>query len=701
MKNKLAAYMAEHELKSKVKPISPIETGVVDPETGKPFEIEQQVVERIPYAVEEFEDKPLLDEDAVQDIIDEYPEDVQGNSLGVGDRVNLIGDYSGSSQRVIKNPVLDQDGNPVLDEQGEPMYEINYRLVSEEEGRKLDDFIETGEILGFIIDRDPEEMFLKGGIQEDLIKEFISEIRPDLNLDSLRTRKEFIELINTALTAQEKADLKKSVSDEMKSLDFDVEVPWAVVSVIDPETGEKVIDKKTGEPKILTLVQYNVSKIAKNETLGDYLIRISSATEAIIKRAQSLYLNSYIKLAKINQEEYMLYNQSYNQLELPEEYAEDKNLDSTKVTETEEEALDNEIDNRKAKLFNAITKLSCSNLDSSEEDDAIIEIFSISSDLPEENEYKELINELNLIAEEFLKSAEFKNSKDLKFSDISNLSELLKIADDNTSHPFMPYEVSQEDILPVTDPTDEIDFMQDTSKIDGKRMSSFKKGLEQDNFPTCQDQSFYENILVAKDNEGMTVPDFISEIDTNPETPLPKEWGVGSEGISIDDFIEEELDFKIFYEVWNPYPQQSSYVIQDINNLWYVFPYDDQTLYFILGKFTEEEMLELLNLKHATVADGEDICQSSGFSKSEAIDILNANLPFEKQVNSGKKMSSFKKTEGLVTSLRSDLGYSSFKNLNEFLRYAVEFGNMAEKEELGPTETSNEEVQKPGLDTKE
>jgi hypothetical protein len=474
MKNKLAAYMAEHELKSKVKPISPIETGLVDPETGKPFEIEQQVVERVPYAVEEFEDKPLLDEDAVQDIIDEYPEDVQGNSLGVGDRVNLIGDYSGSSQRVIKSPVLDQDGNPVLDEQGEPMYEINYRLVTEEEGRKLDDFIETGEILGFIIDRDPEEMFLKGGIQEDLIKEFISEIRPDLNLESLRTRKEFIELINTSLTAEEKANLKKSVSDEMKSLDFDVEVPWAVVSVIDLETGEKIIDKKTGEPKILTLVQYNVSKIAKNETLGDYLIRISSATEAIIKRAQNVYLNGYIKLAKINQEEYMLYNQSYNQLELPEEYAEDKNLDSTKVTETEEEALDNEVDNRKAKLFNAITRLSCSNLDSSEEDDAIIEIFTISSDLPEKNEYKELVDELNLIAEEFLKSAEFKNSKDLKFSDIHNLSELLKIADDNTSHPFMPYEVSEDDQKPATQTLDETDGSQDTSTIDGKRMSSIK-----------------------------------------------------------------------------------------------------------------------------------------------------------------------------------------------------------------------------------
>lgn len=572
---KQAAFDADHQLKTNIKP-SATETGHIDPETGKPYSLEQDIIERIPYDTKKYEDKPLLDEDNILDILNEYPEDIQGTPLGVGDTVNLIGEFIGSSQQKVESPVLDQDGNPVLDAYGQPITETTYRLYTEEESKRVQDYIETGKILGFIVDKDPEDMFLKGEMENELKKEYIKSVRPDVNTAILKTRRDLIDIIDTQLTPEQQAELREFVLDEIKSLDFSTDIPWVVVSIIDPETGEKVIDKKTNQPKVLTLVQYNISKIAKDETLGGYLIRISSAAESIIKRCQTKNLNEYIKLAKINQEEYMLYNKSYNQLELPEEYNEEKKIDEQEIPETSKDALEDRklCNDKKAELFSAIERLACCGVCSPEEDKAIIDIISISSELPKEEEYGKLADEINQISEEFAKTGKEKNT--FKLSNFNSIDELLKYADDNTSHPFMPNEISEDDQPPVTPTLQEQENPNDVSMIDGKRTSAF----------------------------------------TGEEIPY------------IHGAIRQ--------------------IVQQLAK-------------------TDPDSLEYKDL----------IAEYNGLVRALYQEGQTTNNIFK------------------------FLAATSFKSVDDLLKFAAEFGNMAEKEELGPTETSNEEVQKPGLDTKD
>jgi hypothetical protein len=266
-----------------------------------------------------------------------------------------------------------------------------------------DDFIEKGIIKYFVEDTDPEEKLLR----QQLIAEGV--------LDK----------------------------EELEGLEFEEQVPWAVVEVLDNE------GNPTGDTK--KVVHYQLSKKGSNETEEDYLLRLASHINILIEKQAAINTNLYAKFAKNfnitktasekKEKEEKGESKMFDKSSKEEDFAGKKEKEVQKESpKSSEKALEAKkaFDIALAGLFEEEEE----GYSEDEELRKIDELYSKSKalvDMHESGEYYEEGDELELVKEIFEASSDImglhgeriaKSTSEIKFSKIKNIDDLLKVAYD-------------------------------------------------------------------------------------------------------------------------------------------------------------------------------------------------------------------------------------------------------------------------------
>lgn len=531
--------------------------------------------------------------------------------------------------------------------------DFNPEVIFEEKERQ--DFEDYKKDLKKQIDNELLQDFYKVDVQQ-LRKDIIEKNKPQLlelkkKLDPDTFQVEANKVINSKMIYQIEKALgpnkfdfyalsKEMYQDELEKF----QVPWMIVEILDEQ------NKPTG--KFKEIIPYSVAKVEYPSEVQENEDIYAKSIETWIKRQKVNIMNAYIRQAKeldksanINQEEYRLYNQSFNQLELPEEYIKEKDLKEKTLPETSKEALDVELYDKEAKFLKALQKAACCDMCSEEpEEFAIIEVLDASKDIPEESEYSELTEELFQLAKEFLKTSEVTLKRRYAVEIDPNRDQSLNAEITRTDANGQPSVIWM--------------GLLKTAPVGLGRFRVYNSIPSQAN---TEVQTLLNSLINMQ--QGFTTLDELQQY-----------------------FIPYGMNLNIVSEV------QTKGMYAKFKNLDEFLKYSEDE-----NKPKPNPVYDQEGKLHSKEEKGSNVNKQADDNTSHPFQPYEVSEQDQPPVTSTLQEQQNPNDISMIDGTR----ISSFTNIEDLLKHAGEFGNCAEKNDLGPTETSNEETQQPGLDTKE